>query len=186
MIHVIEFQKRGLPHAHFLIILQPQSKITQLQQFDQFVCADILSPDCQNLRGLVLRHMMHGSCGSHNPECPCMVKCDGKHMCKHRYPMVFTSFTTHFDDGYPTYMRRNTGESVRVRGVDLDNRWVIPYNPYLLEYFEFHMNVEICSTIKAVKYLYKYVYKEHDKISVSIGSIDEPHVFDELKIFQSG
>ena len=34
MICVIEFQKRGLPHAHFLIILQPQSKIRQPQQFD--------------------------------------------------------------------------------------------------------------------------------------------------------
>ena len=27
MIQVVEFQKRGLPHAHFLIILQPSSKI---------------------------------------------------------------------------------------------------------------------------------------------------------------
>ncbi len=29
MIDVIEFQKRGLPQAHFLIILKPKSKITQ-------------------------------------------------------------------------------------------------------------------------------------------------------------
>ena len=27
-----------------------------------------------------------------------------------------------------------------------------------------HINVEICTTIKACKYLYKYVYKGNDKI----------------------
>ena len=38
MIHVIEFQKRGLPHGHFLIILKHGSKIRQPKQFDKFVC----------------------------------------------------------------------------------------------------------------------------------------------------
>jgi hypothetical protein len=41
----------------------------------------------------------------------------------------------------------------------MDNRWVVPYNPYLLQYFNYHINVEACGSIKAVKYLFKYLYK---------------------------
>ena len=59
MIHVIEFQKRGLPHGHFLIILQHESKIRQPEQFDKFFCAEI-PPPSEPSCGLVLRHMMHG------------------------------------------------------------------------------------------------------------------------------
>ncbi|XP_020186773.3 uncharacterized protein [Aegilops tauschii subsp. strangulata] len=54
----------------------------------------------------------------------------------------------------------------------LDNRWVVPYNPYLLRMFNCHINVEVCSSIKAGKYLYKYIYKGHDKASFSIDQPD--------------
>ncbi|XP_074266504.1 uncharacterized protein LOC141589779 [Silene latifolia] len=54
---------------------------------------------------------------------------------------------------------------VTVRGSQLNNRWVVPYNPYLLAKYDCHLNVEICSTFKAVKYMYKYVYKGHDRVS---------------------
>jgi hypothetical protein len=43
-----------------------------------------------------------------------------------------------------------------------DNRWVISYNPYLTMQYQCHINVEVCSSIMAMKYLYKYVYKGHD------------------------
>lgn len=33
--------------------------------------------------------------------------------------------------------------------------FVVPYNPYLLKRYNCHMNVEVCSGIRAVKYLYK-------------------------------
>ena len=48
----------------------------------------------------------------------------------------------------------------------MDNRWVVPYNPYLLWLFNCHINVEACGSIKAVKYLFKYIYKGHDRASV--------------------
>ena len=79
--------------------------------------------------------MMHGSCRTRNPQCPCMVNQNGQSICKHKYPRRFSDFTTHADDGYPTYGRRNTGKSACVRGLDLDNRRVVPYNIYLLAYF---------------------------------------------------
>lgn len=40
-----------------------------------------------------------------------------------------------------------------------DNRYVVPYNPRLLLEFDSHINVEMCGTVRAVKYIFKYVFK---------------------------
>ncbi|KAH8942811.1 hypothetical protein BDL97_13G015200 [Sphagnum fallax] len=50
-------------------------------------------------------------------------------------------------------------------GFVFDNRWVVPYNPYLTMRYKCHINVEVYSSITAVKYLYKYVYKGHDPVA---------------------
>ncbi|GAA0170149.1 hypothetical protein LIER_43868 [Lithospermum erythrorhizon] len=41
VIHLIEFQKRGLPHAHFLIILKPAFKYLSPEAYDRIVCAEL-------------------------------------------------------------------------------------------------------------------------------------------------
>jgi len=43
--------------------------------------------------------------------------------------------------------------------VKADNRYVVPYNPRLLLEFDSHINVEMCGTVRAVKYIFKYVFK---------------------------
>ncbi|KAG5530734.1 hypothetical protein RHGRI_025635 [Rhododendron griersonianum] len=69
--------------------------------------------------------------------------------------------------------------------IKLENtRWVVPYNPYLLSRYNCHLNVEICSGVKAVKYLYKYIYKGHDKIVVDINHNEGDVIIDEIKQFQ--
>jgi hypothetical protein len=49
----------------------------------------------------------------------------------------------------------------------------MPYNPYLLRLFNCHINVEACGSIKAVKYLFKYIYKGHDHVSVAVREADK-------------
>ena len=63
--------------------------------------------------------------------------------CKNHYPKPFADFITHSEDGYPHYRRRDNGRSVIVRLHELDNRWVVPYNSYLLALFDCHLNVEV-------------------------------------------
>ena len=44
----------------------------------------------------------------------------------------------------------------------------MPHNVYLCGKYGLHINVEICTTIKAIKYLYKYIYKGSDQIIAKV------------------
>ena len=87
------------------------------------------------------------------------------------------------------YRRRAKGQSggltvtKRVPGfkepVEIDNRWVVPYNPYLLLKYNAHINVECCNSIKCIAYVTKYVNKGCDKVLYSKGS--EYNSVDEIK-----
>ncbi|CAH1440058.1 unnamed protein product [Lactuca virosa] len=46
------------------------------------------------------------------------------------------------------------------------------------------MNVEVCSTITSVKYVFKYIYKGHDKQVINIDPDGQPVVINEIKWFQ--
>ncbi|XP_059669340.1 uncharacterized protein LOC132314497 [Cornus florida] len=180
-VHVIEFQKRGLPHAHILLIFQSEFKITNAEQYDKLVCAEIPSEnENPSLYRKVVKHMIHGPCGDLNKKNACMK--DGK--CKNLYPRKFVEHTIQGKDSYPIYRRRKDSQIVFVRNAMLDNRWVVPYNPYLLERYDCHINVEICSGITAVKYLYKYIYKGHDRVAIHISNVDGGNFVDEIKEYQ--
>src|SRR5205814_5651085 len=84
----------------------------------------------------------------------------------------FVDVTSTNKHGYPVY-RRDDGRKITRGSHVLDNRWIVPYNPYLCQKYDCHINVEICSSIRSVKYLYKYVYKGHDRVIVSVRKIQE-------------
>jgi len=58
----------------------------------------------------------------------------------------------------------------------MDNSWVVPYNPFLTLKYNAHINVELCSTVKSVKYLYKYIYKGYDCANVIINVGTEKNI----------
>ncbi|XP_070018514.1 uncharacterized protein [Nicotiana sylvestris] len=135
----------------------------------------------RDLYSLVIKHMMHGPCGKVNPTNICMKN----NNCKFKYPKDFAEQTSKGKNSYPIYRRRRTREAVEVRGEFLDNSWVVPYNPFLLCKYNCYMNVEVCSDIKVVKYIYKYICKGHDKITFHIHGSDTDTNIDEIKEYQS-
>ena len=118
-LYTIEFQKRGLPHAHVLLILAQPYKPKTVVDYDAIISAEI--PDKNrdpNTFNTVKQTMMHGPCGTLNPNALCMK--DGK--CSKRYPRNFQENTTENEDGYPIYRRKNNNLTVEVNGIQLDNR----------------------------------------------------------------
>uniref|UniRef100_A0A158P4G6 ATP-dependent DNA helicase n=2 Tax=Tetranychus urticae TaxID=32264 RepID=A0A158P4G6_TETUR len=167
LIYVIEFQKRGLPHAHILLKVSDEYKPRDSDIIDKVVSAEIPSQaDDPILHSLVTKHMIHGPCGQHNPNSPCMLNGN----CSKGFPKPFQSETILNENGYHVYQRRDNGITISLRNgsVTVDNSFVVPYNKFLLKYFQCHINVEICSTVKAVKYLHKYLYKGYDLASLKV------------------
>jgi len=91
-----------------------------------------------------------------------------RNQCQKRFLKDFLEETRQGNDSYPQYKRR-FGEPISInRNVTVDNRWVVPYNPWLLLKYDCHINVEVCSNIKSIKYLYKHVYKGPDQVAMEI------------------
>ncbi|XP_028775968.1 uncharacterized protein LOC114732794 [Neltuma alba] len=183
-LYTIEFQKRGLPHAHIVLFLANQSYLDSPQEIDRVISAEIPDKNEQpELFEAVSNYMMHGPCGLANPKSPCMV--NGK--CSKYYPKPFNSSTIIHEDGYPRYKRLNNGQYILKNGVPLDNRSVIPYNPTLLLKYQAHLNVERCKHGESIKYLFKYVSKGHDRATIAFygesSSGEREVVHDEIKMY---
>ena len=186
--YVVEFQKRGLPHAHILVILRISDKPRTHADVDRLVSAEVPDKSLDpHLYHLVETFMVHGPCGALDPTCPCMNELG---QCSKRFPKPPRDETEVNVGGYPAYRRRlrfppaGETDAPKERWVtrsighgEQDSSWVVPFNAFLLTKFECHLNVEVCTSIRAVKYLYKYTYKGPDRACIEVG-------FDEVTAFQ--
>lgn len=69
--YVVEFQKRGLPHAHILVILAPASRVNCPEDIDSIISAEL--PDAASHHEWhqhVATNMIHGPCGDLKPSSP--------------------------------------------------------------------------------------------------------------------
>ena len=158
---VIEFQKRGLPHSHIVVTLADACKPRDPSVIDRMVSAELPDPRVSpELHAIVRQHMIHS----------CSARCLTDGRCTSHFPKSFQSTTEADVDGFPLYRRRSPadgGYAVEDEGAQIDNRWVVPYNEWLLRKYNAHVNVEICASIKGIKYLYKYVTKGVDRARVA-------------------
>ena len=103
--------------------------------------------------------------------------------CSQHYPRVFSDETYHGDDGYPVYRRSDNGRTFQRSpgGFVYDNRWVVPYNPFLAKRFDAHINVK-CPQESTVWYLLEYVYKGPDRNAVELdGPVNEIKRFEDAR-----
>ncbi|KAL5132857.1 hypothetical protein HKD37_03G006282 [Glycine soja] len=63
VIYTIEWQKRGLSHAHILIFLHPSNKLPNPEDIDHIISAEVPNKHTHaELFEIVSSHMMHGPC----------------------------------------------------------------------------------------------------------------------------
>ncbi|XP_026451074.1 uncharacterized protein LOC113351273 [Papaver somniferum] len=165
-IYTIEFRKRGLPHAHILLFLEKKDKPETPSDVNRIVTAEIpdkeKDPDGYQA---VVNYMLHGPCGVLKEGSPCMKD----KMCSKQYPKEFSRDTNVDKYGYPVYRRRDNGRTVVKDDIELDNTWVVPHNRDLIVQFDAHINVEVCNSRGALlKYLFKYINKGKDRVTVVI------------------
>ncbi|XP_058741448.1 uncharacterized protein LOC131613826 [Vicia villosa] len=175
--YTIEFQKRGLPHAHILIFLHPSNKYPRPEDIDKIISAEVPDPLTHpRLYNLVKSHMVHGPCGLVNVNSPCMK--DRK--CSKYFPKKFQPSTIVDQDGYPIYRRRNNGHTIEKNGVIFHSGHIVPHNPSLLLKYNAHINMEWCNQSTSIKYLFKYINKGSDRISAVIHGSNKDNI-DEIK-----
>ncbi|KAL4396670.1 hypothetical protein AHAS_Ahas01G0115100 [Arachis hypogaea] len=103
------------------------------------------------LYSLVERFMVHGPCGVLNPKDKTMI--DEARVLK--------------------YMRPDNNQIILKKNICLDNWFIVSYIPKLLAKYGCHINVEYSCQSAAIKYLFKYVHKGNDRVTVSFFKVDD-------------
>jgi hypothetical protein len=150
-----------------LIILE--DKILSERQVDAVISAEM--PDAAadpELHDLVATHMLHPRCDI-NTQCSCRRDAHGVMCpCVRHYPKQMIRETVIVQDGYPMYRRRGRFQATCRDGIVVSDDWVVPHNAYLLRRYRCHVNLEVCSSFRCFKYVYKYTFKPPDHTSVSV------------------
>ncbi|PLW26213.1 hypothetical protein PCASD_26028 [Puccinia coronata f. sp. avenae] len=169
-VSTIEFQKRGLPHLHLMVTLDPRDRPSTPEEVNLLVLAEI--PDKEQeleLYASTTEQMLHG---------PCKGRAFWREGgCNIGFPKPFTPRTVIIDGAYPAYKRRDNGRTVTKGASRFHNGHVVPYNRFLSLMFNCHLNVEIPVNSTAIKYLYKYITKGHDRAYMSVDIADKTEAF---------
>ena len=139
-------------------------KFRTVEGVNRIISAEIPNPD-ENpiLHEIVMRNMTHGPCGDW---------CINNGKCSKYFQKDFQEETILDVNGYPYYMRRNTGTTYeRTSNYIIDNRWVLPYCSELSLSLNCHINVEVVISIDVVKYMCRYFCEGHDAASIIITKI---------------
>ena len=130
-VSVVEFQKRGAPHTHTIIWIKDFNPTPA--NIDRVVSAEIPEKGEEGspqrlLYDLVMEKMIHGPCAPN-------FSCHRDGCCQKGFPFEFRSSTSIGEAYYPEYRRRSPedGGNTGTKGdTEINNKWVIPYSPYLL------------------------------------------------------
>jgi len=137
----IEWQKRGLPHLHMLVILKQH--INTCADIDSFVSAEIPDPDTDPIL-----HALVAQCNVHKPCDTCgSASCVRNGKCHRDFPKIMAARTTILGSKFPVYKRRglHVCEVKDYNGVmrTVTDEWVVPYSPFLTRKYACHLNVEV-------------------------------------------
>jgi len=134
----VEFQKRGLPHAHIIAWLKQDTSHPTPGFIDKYISAEVPHPHTDPLGYvLVAEHLVHGPCGASHPTCPCMKK----DKCSKWFPKKYQTKTVIDDNGFALYRRSDNKRYVEKGGKRLDSSSIVPYNMTLLKKYQAQINM---------------------------------------------
>jgi hypothetical protein len=172
-VYRIEWQARGLPHAHMLLILE--HKILSAAQIDAIVSAELPDPVAHPvLHRLVGAHMLHPRCDDVTRQEMHSCRSDSSGQlcdCRRRFPKEMATDTVIIGDGFPKYRRRGLHTMTDRSGRIVTDSWVVPFNMFLLLKYQCHINLEVCANIRSFKYVYKYTFKSPDYTAITVDEI---------------
>ncbi len=181
LIYVIEYQFRGLPHAHIVVRLSnaPDHKnpAATAAYIDENISAELPVIDVESTAedikyaNLVASNMIHSCYANQNT---CLDKTT--HLCKSGYSntdvIPFTSLTDH---GFPIYRRR----------LEQDLH-VVPHNRKVLLDWEGHANIKFAGSTYTVMCLFKYIHKGNKKVKVDLDNTSDVAKGDEITLYIRG
>lgn len=163
-----------------LLFLHPEDRVRfcNAAVIDQIISAKMPTADQDpdgKLFDVISLNMIHGPCGNFNPNAVCMVRKNGQLKYFKQFPKPFQETTVVHKNGYSFYQRRLHGRTHNIQDLQfpttlyvVNNQWVVPHSPYLSRQYQAHINVEFCGSVKAIKYLHKYVYKRANQTTVAL------------------
>ena len=190
-VRVIEYQRRGLPHAHIVLKFEEaemphyNDKPNLGRWIDFHISAvyprttldqERLEPnetyeEDLEYAEIVKNHMIH----------KCFPECNGgclneKNVCSKGFDKNIITNKTLFDEkGFPQY-KRPTVKSI----------YVVPHNKQLLKDWNGHANVEFAGSAYTVIYLYKYLFKGSKKVKLQLTNADDVNNNNEIKLYIRG
>lgn len=127
--------------------------------------------------------MIHGPCGVQNRKSPCMQS----ERCTKFYPKKFWKILLLMRMAIQ-YIEGEIMEGLPEKGKkNINNRFVVSYNRYLLLRYNAHINVKWCNQSRSIKYLFKYVNISHNQITTNFyhGAVDSNDLecVDKIKLY---
>jgi hypothetical protein len=163
---VIEYQHRGLPHAHIVVKLSNMPTDDEgikdwidkhISTYNPEACDPSVNEEQYRYKELVRNFMLH-KCRVKSKCCPTGCQ-DDKGNCRKFFHKMTSCDRSCFDEkGFPRYKRRSS---------DLN---VVSYNYGILMDWNGHANVCYTENSYTVNYLYSYIFKGNRKVKISLNT----------------
>ncbi|KAI2503801.1 helicase [Fragilaria crotonensis] len=146
IVHAVEFQWRGHPHAHIVFRLEGD-RLTP-DEIDRMITTSYTQCKTEEEIDLLTTFMTH-----HCKPGLCLKEAKP---CSQFFPKELSPSYQAGNRGYPTYRRLNK-----------DDQFIVPCVLKMIAKFKCHINTEVCSDVFIFEYLFKYIYKGNVRLEVT-------------------
>ncbi len=175
----VEYQKRGTPHLHLLVWNDWNNEQLNDPAFiDSIISAELPEDETSAEYQSIKKYMLHTSCmptNRHRGHTPTCFNSSGH--CSKGFPKPLCEGTVILENNYPQYRRRPATPINDTNPQLFLNQYVVPHSRVLSATMDCHVNLEVVNTVKAIKYIHKYLNKSPQSSHVQFTGNDECQSF---------